>query len=212
MRSKLIVLALIILSFTYNFAEEIITEEQDSQNKKFLILLNDNILTTINVLEAFNEQASEIYLIKNGEYYNAFLMDMAMQCSNLINEIRSADTISPLEREKLVRALTATIKPDVEFEIIGSDMELNIENGVYLTDVNTNLSRQLASLQKVIMNEEKIILQEGEVTQNYLRMHSHHFLFSLLLDFIEPSEYLSEINLNYLVEIVRSVDESLPKE
>ena len=211
MRLK-IVLALIILSFAFNYAEDIITEEQDSDNKKFLILLNDNLLTTINVLQAYDEQASEVYLIKNGEYYNAFLMDMVMQCSNLIDKIRNAEEMPDFEREKQIRALIATIKPDVEFLNNEIEVNRNKQNRNYLQDVNINLQSQTASILKALLKEEEIILQKGEVTQNYLRLHSHHFLFSLLNDFIEPFDYLSELNANYLAEIVRSVDEALPKE
>jgi len=210
MNKIIILVTLFAVAFTFCSAEEMISEEQDSQNKKYLILLNDNIITTIQVLEAFNEQASEIYLIQNGEYYNAFLMDMAMQCSNLINEIRNAELMSELEREMQIRALLATIKPDVEFT--ASEVDSSTEDQSYLESVNLNLTDQIISIQKALLSEEETILEKGEVTQNYLRLHTHYFLFSLILDFIEPSEYLGKLNLNYLVRIVRSVDEALPKE
>lgn len=211
---KNLIIIIILLSFSsFLISEEIIvTEEQDEFNQKFLIRLNDNLLSTIDMLQVFNEKGREIYLIKQGDIYNSFLFDLTMQCSNLIDKIRQSEALSAPARELQIRALIATIKPDVEYnEKVISDKQ-QARNSNYLMNVEKNLQAQTSSVLQALVEEEKVILAKGEVTNNYFRLHTHHFLFSLLLDFINPSDYLSRANEDYLVMIVKSIDETLQKE
>jgi len=212
MKVRSIIIVIFLLGIFLHATDTVVDDVQNSRNQKFLILLNDNLLSTIQMMEAFNEQASEIYLIENGEVYNGFLMDMTMQCSNLIGGIRQAETMTDEMREKQITALLASIKPDVQFIEQEPDNEILQNTHSYLDSVNINLNDQLATLFKLILEEEKNVLNIGRVTQNYLRLHSHHFLFSLIIDFIEPADRLSPLNAVYLADIVRSVDSSLPKQ
>jgi hypothetical protein len=211
MRRKLLFLLILVFSVSIIWADETITEEQDLANKKYLILLNDNLITTIDMLQAFNKQAKEIYLIEQGDMYNSFLMDLTMQCSNLISKIRETEDMDALDRELQIRALIATIKPDVEFIYIEIEPEQNSSNRDYLENVEKNLLAQISSVLQEIIKEEKTVLEKGTVTNNYFRLQTHHFIFSLLEDFIIPSEYLSGINEDYLVKIVESIDDILQK-
>lgn len=211
MRFLNIFLLMILLSSSLFAQDQVISEKQDEFNRKYLIQLNNNLLSTIDMLQVFNEKGQEIYLIKQGELYNSFLLDLTMQCSNLIDKIRQAEVMSPLARELQIRALIATIKADVEYNSEEVPEAQQRENSNYLTNVEINLNAQTASVLQAMVKEEKLILEKGEVTTNYLRLHTHHFLFSLLEDFIQPSDYLSPANENYLVQIVQSVDASLQK-
>ncbi len=211
MKFRFLLIILLLVAMQIFAQEEVITPEQDNMNKKYLIQLNDNLLTTINMLEAFNVQAREIYLIKQGDVYNSFLLDLTMQCSNLIDKIRQAEVMPPLERELQIRALIATVKADVEYKpVIVSDEEQR-QNSNYLSNVGKNLKAQITSVLQAIIKEEQVILDKGEVSDNYFRLHTHHFLFSLLEDFIIPSDYLSPENENYLALIVQSIDDALQK-
>lgn len=168
---------LLLISINLGAQEMSITPEQDNMNKKYLIQLNDNLLSTINMLEAFNKQATEIYLIKQGDFYNSFLLDLTMQCSNLIGKIRQAEIMTAEDRELQIRALIATIKADVEYLPTDISDKQQQQNSNYLANVEKNLKSQIASVLQAIVKEEKVILEKGEVTQNYFRLHSHHFLF-----------------------------------
>jgi len=211
MKYKLIYLLVIITAFTAVSANEIISAEQDASNRKYLINLNDNILTTIQMLQAFNYQGQEIYLIQNGDFYNSLLLDFTMQCSNLIENIRQADELEPLDRELQVRSLIATIKPDVEFDETDIDPKQKVRNRNFLKNADLQLQYRLKSILKEIVEEEEEILKKGEVTQKYFQLHTHHFLFSLLEDFVAPSDLLSASNENYLIAILQSIDEALQK-
>jgi hypothetical protein len=212
MRRYQFLLILIFFAGAISAVDETITQEQDESNKKYLILLNDNLITTIDMLQIFNDKGQEIYLIEQGDIYNSFLFDLTMQCSNLIDKIRQAETFGALERELQIRALIATIKADVEYYERTISDELQEQNSIYLMNVEKNLQAQTSSVLQAIIKEEQVILEKGEVTNNYFRLHTHHFIFSLLSDFIIPSDYLSRRNEDYLVQIVQSVDAAMQKE
>jgi hypothetical protein len=209
MKYKFVYILIIVITITSVSANEIISVEQDTNNRKYLISLNDNILTTIQMLQAFNYQGQEIYLIQNGDYYNSLLMDFTMQCSNLIENIRQAEELNPLDRELQVRALIATIKPDVAFDETEISPKQKVQNRNFLKNTDLQLQYRLKSILAAIIEEEKEILNKGEVTQKYFQLHTHHFLFSLLEDFIAPSDLLSPSNEKYLIDIVQSIDEAL---
>ncbi|KQC09906.1 MAG: hypothetical protein APR54_03555 [Candidatus Cloacimonas sp. SDB] len=209
MKYKFVYILIMVISITSVAATEIISAEQDANNRKYLINLNDNILTTIQMLQAFNYQGQEIYLIQNGDYYNSLLLDFTMQCSNLIENIRQAEELNPLDRDLQVRALIATIKPDVEFDETEISPKQKVQNRNFLKNAEIQLQYRLKSILAAIIEEEKEILNKGEVTQKYFQLHTHHFLFSLLEDFIAPSDLLSASNEKYLIAIVQSIDEAL---
>ena len=79
----------------------------------------------------------------------------------------------------------------------------------FLNTVKENFDLQLNTLLKEIMNEEKIVMENKIITLNYYRLHTHHFLFSLLSDFVEPSEYLSNNNREYLVLVTKAIEKSI---
>lgn len=207
---KLIIVALITLVFIANLIGN--ENDQNSKNKKYLILLDEDLISTIEMLDAFHQKSQIIYQdIEHGQDYDQFLMTMTMECSNLIENIRNTEGFSANEIEMQIQKLIATIKPDVEFSEDIIQEEENNTNKTYLEDVESNLNMQKKQLFQFIVNEEEKILAEGVIDNNYMRLHSHNFLFSLILNFIEPEQYLSKKNRNYLVDIVKSVDESLPK-
>ncbi len=53
---------------------------QIKNNQLFLEELDKNILSTIQVLEAFNNNAQNLYDIEGADYYRRFLMDMTLEC------------------------------------------------------------------------------------------------------------------------------------
>ena len=210
MRRIIILLIAFILSSNTIFAEDKVTEKQDALNKKYLILLAENIISTIDMLSTFNETSHYIgESVENGDQYKSFLLEMTLECSNLIEKIRDAEDMQKLEREMQIRALIVTLKPDIEYKSVKISKSENTKNKVYLADVIENLNRQIKTLLNGIMKEEKDIIESRSLTLNYLRLHSFHFLFSLLLDFIEPGLNLSKTNRDYLVRVTKSIDVSL---
>lgn len=210
MRRIIILLIAFILSSNTIFAEDKVTEKQDALNKKYLILLTENIVSTVDMLSTFNETSHYIgESVENGDQYKSFLLEMTLECSNLIEKIRDAEDMQKLEREMQIRALIVTLKPDIEYKSVKISKSENTKNKVYLADVTENLNGQIKTLLNGIMKEEKDIIESQSLTLNYLRLHSFHFLFSLLLDFIEPGLNLSKTNRDYLVWVTKSMDESL---
>ena len=210
MKVKNLLLILLLILVSTLSSNEKITDEQDALNKKYLILLTENIIITIDMLSTFNETSHYIgESIENSDQYKSFLLEMTLECSNLIEKIRDAEDMQKLEREMQIRALIVTLKPDIEYKSVKISKSENTKNKVYLADITENLNGQIKTLLNGIMKEEKDIIESRSLTLNYLRLHSFHFLFSLLLDFIEPGLNLSKTNRDYLVRVTKSIDVSL---
>ncbi len=202
---KKIILVLIVILLLCPLAAD-----QNADNRKYLILLDENIITTIEMMDAFHKKSELIYQdIEHGQDYDQFLLSMTMECSNLLENIRNADVLTAEEREIRIASLIATIKSDVEFSNADVTESKDRENSLYLNNIQINLKSQKATLLKHMIKEEEIILELGKITENYMRLHTHNFLFSLILNFTQDSEYLSKINRNYLTKVIRSVDQTL---
>lgn len=185
-------------------------KQAETGNSLYLVRLEDNILGTIDLLTAFNEKGKNIYdIIENGHYYNSFLLEMTMECGNLLQQIRNAENLTEEEQESLVRALLATLKPDVPFPEDRIGKKEDKANRQFLSDVRIGLDQQLKVLLTDILREEEVLFAEKAMTQKYLMLHSRHFLYSLLQDFVEPYAELSHANRAYLIEIIKSIEAGL---
>ncbi|MBN2460579.1 MAG: hypothetical protein JXB60_03140 [Candidatus Cloacimonetes bacterium] len=184
-----------------------VSKKQDELNRKYLYQFNQNLLSTIELLVTFNTAAQNMgESIEGSQQFSGFLMEMTVQCSSLIDLIRSAETLDPAEREGHIQLIMSNLRPQEITLPARIDKKRDQSNRLYLQSASDNLGRQLGLLLRDITREEQVIMTAGKVTADYFKLHSHHFLFSLLHDFVEPSELLSRFNREYLVELTRAIE------
>ncbi len=173
---------------------------QNVDNDEYLRQLDANILGTIDMLTAFNEAAQNVEVdIKGWSIYSTLLMEFTLECSNLRKLIASADTLHSKQTEKLITTLISNLKPDVDDEIIPEDSENNLEETIRYFKEKQN------SLRIKIIKTENRIIQNKTFSKLYLSLHSENFIYSLLLDFLEPAAKLSVKNRKFLINVAENI-------
>ena len=189
------------------------SQKQEKANLTYLYQLNRNLLSTIDMLTAFNKIANNMGPeISGSDFFSQFLLESTIQVSEIIQLIRNAENREPEEIDNSIRDMMSILQPH-EIQLPAKiSKNQNEENLDYLKTLNQNLDFQIPTLLKELTKEEKIIAEIKKITPNYIRLHSHFFLFSVLKDFSEPQVYLSTMNRHYLVELSKAIDVSLDPE
>ena len=210
---KKIYISLIIFSICLSASAEQISRKQNDLNNKYLIELDNNLTQTINILTVFNDTANKIPDSITGlGTYKKFLMDMTLECSNLKRNIQNSKEESNMEREIFIQSLISSLKPDVQFLPVIIDNKKDDTNRKLMNVFLKRIQKHLSVLRKSILEEEKGVKESGIFNKYFLDLHSRHFIYLLTCNFIEPSGSLSRENRNFLLRIIRNMEDSLMEE
>lgn len=210
---KKIYILLIIFSLCLSASAEQISKGQDELNKNYLIELDANLTQTIKILTAFNDTANKIPDSITGlGTYKKFLMEMTLECSNIKRNIQTSKEESSMEREVFIQTLISSLKPDVQFLPVIIDNKKDDTNRELMDIFFQRIQKHLSDLRKSILEEEKGVMESGTFNKYFLDLHSRHFIYLLTCNLIEPSESLSRENRDFLIKIIRNIEESLMEE
>jgi len=109
------------------------------------------------------------------------------------------------ERSQIIKNVLKSLKPDVVFQKKYISQKKDTENREYLEEVSAKLVKKVNNSLQEITKEEEIIKQKEAITRDYLKLHSQHFMYSTLLNYIMPSEHLNKRYRNYLTQIVKEI-------
>jgi len=205
MKKFIIVFAILLALF--QTAAGKISFKQDKNNRLFLKKLDENILSTIEMLTTFNQAANNIpNFVKGANKYKAFLMEMTIECSKIRNGIIKSEEMNRTEREFQIRKLILSIKSDEFFQIEKVSKKKDKLNREFLQFTSAKLQNALGIIRKEIMSQEKIIMKKDTISSKYFDLHSRNFLYSLLLDYLKISHLLTKENRNDLANVLRSLE------
>jgi hypothetical protein len=187
-----------------------ISRAQD--NKEYLLQLDRNISGTIEVMTTFNETLINLPdHIKGKTAFSVFLMEMTMECGGIKKDISLSWDFSAVDREEMIRNLIANLNPEVPWFPYYINNDKDRQNRELTVILKKRLIEHVLAVQKEIMRQEAGILESGSFHKYFFHLHSEHFMYQLLLDFIEPADYLSADNRDYLIKMVRHIEDSLIK-
>jgi hypothetical protein len=213
---KKIHLALIavFIMLTFNmFGSETISKQQNENNIEFLKQLDANINGTLRILAAFNETTNKMPdLITGLELFSRFLMERTLDCSNLKKNIIDSKEMDPEDRETLIQILITTLNPEIKFLPFQITDDVDKRNREAMKVLHAGIVDHVIDLQKIIIQEEQGIIESETFNKHFFNLHSQHFVYQLLLDFMEPSQNLSKENRNYLLEMARALEEIMLEE
>ena len=205
MKKFIIVFAILLALF--QTAAGKISFKQDRNSRLFLKKLDENILSTIEMLTTFNQAANNIpNFVKGANKYKAFLMEMTIECSKIRNGIIKSEEMNRTEREFQIRKLILSIKSDEFFQIEKVSKKKDKLNREFLQFTSAKLQNALGIIRKEIMSQEKIIMKKDTISSKYFDLHSRNFLYSLLLDYLKISHLLTKENRNDLANVLRSLE------
>lgn len=206
-------LILIILICFYNFNNAEVSKMQDINNMEYLSRLDENVVSTIKMLIGFKKMSDKLPgSIKGKNYYNSFLMNMVMECSNIREGIKNSEEMNKKQREKQISLLIKSIKSDLNFSDKSITPEIAKKDNQFLKNSKESIKRKSGLFKKMIVEEEETVMEEKTITPKYLDLHSHNFLYSLLGDYIENASLLTPKHRNMLVEIIKSIQANDPME
>lgn len=181
-------------------------------NKEYLLQLDRNISGTIQVLTTFNKTLDNLPdHIKGKTAFSVFLMEMTMECGGIKKDISSSRDFSAADREEMIRNLIANLNPEVPWFPYYINKDKDGQNRELTVILKKRLIDHVLAVQKEIMQQEAGIMESGSFHKYFFHLHSEHFMYQLLLDFIEPAEHLSADNRDYLIKMVRHIEDSLIK-
>jgi len=187
--------------------------QQDSNNFDYLQYLDENLTGTIEVLSAFNNTLFSLSTeIKGVNAFSQFLMNLTMECSNLKKEIANSYQLSSTDREELIRILISSLNPEIKWYPFEIDKEQDEQNRQIAHIMKGRFREQIARLRQQIFKEEAGILEAKTFYKYFFFLHSQHFMYQLMMDFLEPSENLSRDNRDYLIKMVRAIEDDLMNE
>ncbi|MCF7918906.1 MAG: hypothetical protein K9N06_03210 [Candidatus Cloacimonetes bacterium] len=187
-----------------------VSSQQNKNNIAFLDELDQNIISTIDLLSVFNNIAKNMDAsIKDADKFSKYLLDLTMECSAMRSIIAQTQDCNDKEREIAIRLVFDYIKPhEIELNdlVNGGVDEINRK---YLTDLEITYQEKINKLRNSLLEEEKIIQQKHMITSRYIALHNRHFIYHLILDFIENQQYLSRTNRQYLIDLIKAVEEGI---
>jgi hypothetical protein len=203
MKTKLIVMILLI-SYLLNAG---IFVNQDDRNKEFMMELDKNILSTILFLTTFNDGANNMPQdVIGADTYKHFLMEMTIECSKFRESIKNAEFMNKNDREIQIQLMLTSLKPDVVYESEKINKKQDEENLNRLSEFEKKLTVMSEKAMKEMLGMEEGIVETRKITHEYITAHSQHFLYSLLLDYVEINELMSRKNRNHLASIVKDME------
>lgn len=204
---KTLIISLIMILFVTALASQTITEKQNEENRIYLSALDKNVLNTIELLEAFKTGKKEMKKKKydNLQYYEKFLEDVSSECFLIRDNVFTSLNMPPQERSQIIKNVLKSLKPDVVFQDKKISQKQDAENRQYLEEISAKLVKKVNNTLQKITKEEEIIEEKEAITRDYLKLHSQHFMYSTLLNYIMPSEHLNKRYRNYLTRIVKEI-------
>jgi hypothetical protein len=188
-----------------------ISEEQNIKNKQYLVNLDLNVLETIDIMVMFNDASKQLPDDTiNGIYtYQKFLFDMTMECSNIRNDIKLSKVMTSNEREEHIAMMFATIRPEVIYTYKEIDNSHDLKNHETINELHERIKKYITFLQNEIIKSDKSVIENKSISKYFMNIHSQHFMFQLLSDYIVNSDKLSDNNLEYLLKIALSIENAL---
>jgi hypothetical protein len=188
-----------------------ISEEQNIKNKQYLVNLDLNVLETIDIMVMFNDASKQLPDDTiNGIYtYQKFLFDMTMECSNIRNDIKLSKVMTSNEREEHIAMMFATIRPEVIYTYKEIDNSHDLKNHETINELHERIKKYITFLQNEIIKSDKSVIENKSISKYFMNIHSQHFMFQLLSDYIVNSDKLSHNNREYLLKIALSIENVL---
>ncbi|MCF7859503.1 MAG: hypothetical protein K9N07_09335 [Candidatus Cloacimonetes bacterium] len=198
----IVILLILIIDLTAQ-----VSKRQNQNNILYLRELDNNLIETIKIMEAYNKASQNIpYDVLGIEKYQKFLMEMTMICMNLRNDIDKQSELDKEQRELLILNMIGAIKPDVK-KITGKiTSEENIQGEKILNKLASQINVHLHEIGKQIIEKEKFIIQSKTFDQYYFHLHSQQFIYNLVLNFLKPADKLSADNRAFLIRVAAEVE------
>ncbi len=198
---------IIVLVFAINLFSKV-SPSQDEKNKKFLNILDDNLVQTIKMIGAFNKMANKVpSKVKGLGRYRRFLMDVTIETGKLRNDVKTALKKDPDLRQLMIRDMILSLSPQTDIKNKQVTPDDDNYNYHFLDDMQDVLKKRLKTIRKAMIKEETGIKEKGAFTKQYFDFHTKNYVYSLLLDFIKIHTYLDKQNRQVLVDVVKSVNE-----
>jgi len=202
LRKSLIIGIVILLASQLLLANDTM-KQKDASNKEYMNNLSENLVNTIDMLSAFKDKMMEMPEDTQGiNLFNNFLYEMASENSKLVQVIRESGELSAIEREQQIKILIVAIKSDIEFKEQVVDSDLDKKNKALLGQLEAILRERVKALRKQILAREEVVNQTSEIDMVFLDLHSRNYLYTLLLDFMDPASDLSAENRDILRQVV----------
>jgi len=212
LRNSLIIGIVILLASQLLFATESM-KQKDANNKEYMTRLSDNLVITIDMLSAFKDKMLEMPEDTKGiNIFNDFLYEMASENSKLVQVLRESNELTAIEREQQIKVLIVAIKSDTDFEEQKVEAELDEKNKALLGQLEAILRDRVKALRKQILAREEVINEISEIDMVFLDLHSRNYLYSLLLDFMDPSTNLSAENRDILRQVVVGIQMTMAEQ
>jgi hypothetical protein len=188
-----------------------ISEEQNIKNKQYLVNLELNVLETIDIMAMFNDASKQLPedTINGINTYRQFLFDMTMECSNIRNDVKLSKGMSPNEREEHIAMMIANIRPEVIYTHKQIDNSQDLKNRETINELHERIKKYIPFLQNEIIKSDISVIENKSISKYYMNIHSQHFMFQLLSDYIANSDKLSHNNREYLLKIALSIENVL---
>jgi len=197
---------ILLLLFICNLSSEI-SKTQNNMNLIFLRELDDNLLETIKVMDAYNQATRNIpFEVLGTEKYQKYLMEMTMICMNLRNDISNSVDLNSFQREAFIYDLINSLKPDVKELIDPITKQQDLKAKRYSKLIAKRLGEHIKELRQEILDEEEKIMQSKTFDQYFFHLHSQQFMYQLVLDFMKDAEYLSKENRAFLIRVASEIE------
>jgi hypothetical protein len=201
-------ISIILINFLYS---KNVSDEQNIKNEQYLVNLELNVLETIDIMVMFNDASKQLPedTINGINIYQQFLFDMTMECSNIRNDVKLSRDMSPNEREEHIAMMFATIRPEVIYTYKEIDNSQDLKNRETINELHKRIKKYIPFLQNEIIKSDKSVIENKSISKYYMNLHSQHFMFQLLSDYIANSGKLSHNNREYLLKIALSIENVL---
>lgn len=189
-----------------------ISTKQDNNNLAYLDELDIRLINTIDLISAFNESMKGLVdnNVANAEDFSHFLMDLVLECSAMRKLITQTRDLDDFEREYSIPLLFDYIKPPDEISRHSSIApDLDKRNRIKLNEMYIEYEDKLNRIRGSIIKEEEIIIQNRALTPKFVALHTRHFIYHLILDFVADHQYLSAPNRQYLIDIIEAVERGM---
>jgi hypothetical protein len=202
---------MILILFTNFLYPKNVSDEQDIKNKQYLVNLELNVLETIDIMVIFDDVSKQLPedTINGINIYKQFLFDMIMECSNIRNDVKLSRNMSPNEREEHIAMMFATIRPEIIYKYKEIDNSQDLKNRETMNELHERIKKYISFLQNEIIKSDMSVIENKSISKYYMNIHSQHFMFQLLSDYIANSDKLSNNNREYLLKIALSIENVL---
>lgn len=204
----IMIVSIILVNFLYS---KIVSDEQNIKNKQYLVNLELNVLETIDIMVMFDDVSKQLPedTINGINIYKQFLFDMIMECSNIRNDVKLSRDMSPNEREEHIAMMFATIRLEVIYTHKNIKKSQDLKNRETINELHERIKKYIPFLQSEIIKSDKSVIENKSISKYYMNIHSQHFMFQLLSDYIANSDKLSHNNREYLLKIALSIENVL---